>query len=136
MKSFLKTVLAVVVGLFATMVLSTFCLTCVMVTSLALSDGNSRSATQPGDVMFLKINDEVTEVPPFRQFTFDALNGFQMNQSLSLREYLDAIDIAKFDPNIVGIYLNTDGMSASPATYEALHDALAGFRASGKWIVA
>jgi protease-4 len=136
MKSFLKTVLAVVVGLFAATVLGTFCVTCAMVASLTVSDGNSRSATQPGDVMFLKINGEVNEVPPFRPFTFDALNGFQMNQNLSLREYLDAIDIAQLDPNIVGIYLNTDGMTASPATYEALHDALSAFRRSGKWIVA
>ena len=55
MKSFLKTVLAVMVGLFATSVLGTFLLTCTMISSLAMADGSASSvSTQPGDVMFLK----------------------------------------------------------------------------------
>ena len=137
MKSFLKTVLAVMVGLFATSVLGTFLLTCTMISSLAMADGSSSNvSTQPGDVMFLKINGEVTEIPSALPFSFDPMSGFQMAQDHSLRSYLNAIAIAKVDPNIVGIYLNTDGMSASPASYEAIHDALADFRTSGKWVIA
>ena len=125
------------VGLFATSVLGTFLLTCTMISSLAMADGSASSvSTQPGDVMFLKINSEVTEVPPSQPFSFDMMGGFSMNRELSLRGYLNAISIAKVDPNIAGIYLNTDGMTASPATYEALHDALADFRTTGKWIIA
>lgn len=136
MKSFLKTVLAVMVGLFATMVVSMFLLTCSMVASLASGDGGTAKQSHPGDVMYLKINGEVTEVPPSMPFVFDVMNGLSKTQDLSLRGYLNAIAIAKNDPNIVGIYLNTDGMSAAPASYEAIHDALADFRESGKWIIA
>ncbi|MBP5214093.1 MAG: hypothetical protein J6032_05700, partial [Bacteroidales bacterium] len=121
MKSFLKTVLAVMVGLFAMSVLSMLFFTCSMVASLATSSGSAADKSEPGDVMYLKINGEVTEVPPSMPFTFDMLGGFQMNQDLSLRGYLNAIAIAKQDPNIVGIYLNTDNMTAAPASYEAIH---------------
>ena len=124
------------VGLFATCVISTCLLTCSMIVSLAGADGSNAKQSQPGDVMYLKINGAVTEIPPSMPFAFDMLSGFSMNQDLSLRGYLNAIAIAKVDPNIVGIYLNTDGMSASPASYEAIRDALVDFRASGKWIIA
>ncbi len=136
MKSFLKNVLAVMVGLFAMGVLCTLFFTCSMIVSLATSSGSTADKSEPGDVMYLKINGEVTEVPPSMPFLFDIVNGFQMKQDLSLRGYLNAIAIAKQDPNIVGIYLNTDGMTAAPASYEAIHDALVDFRAAGKWVIA
>lgn len=136
MKSFLKTVLAVMVGLFATAVLSTLIATCAMVVSMATAgDSGSVAQSKPGDFMLLKINGEVTEVPPSMPFTFDILGGLTMNEDLSLRGYLNAIAIAKQDPNIVGIYLNTDGMTAAPASYEAIRNALVDFKQSGKWII-
>lgn len=128
-------VVAVMVGLFATMVLSMVFFTCSMVTALVSSDSSTAQQSKQGDVMILKINGEVTEVPSSMPFMFDMMSGFSMNQDLSLRGYLNSIAVAKADPNIVGIYLNTDGMAASPASYEALHDALIDFRTSGKWII-
>lgn len=137
MKSFLKTVLAVIVGLSLTAALSFILLTCSVIASIASSSDNSTAkVSQPGDVLILKINGEVSEVPASMPFSFDLLGGLTMNEDLSLRGYLNAIAIAEQDPNIVGIYLNTDGMSASPASYEAIHDALNAFKASGKWVVA
>lgn len=136
MKSFFKTVIAVIVGLFISGVLSILFFTCSMIASLATSSGGTAETSEPGDVMYLKINGEVTEVPSSMPFLFDIVNGLQMTQDLSLRGYLNAIAIAKQDPNIVGIYLNTDGMMAAPATYEAIHDALVDFRSTGKWILA
>ncbi len=136
MKSFLKTVLAVVVGLFIMGILSMMFFTCTMVASLS-STQKEVQVSKPGDIMFLKLNGFVAEVPPTMPFSFDAMSGFSMDTNMSLRGCLNAIAVAKNDPNIVGIYLNTDGMQANPATYEAIHDALADFRASsGKWIVA
>jgi len=136
MKSFFKTVLAVMVAMFLMSIISIFFFTCSMVASLASSGDTTGKTSMPGDVMYLKINGEVTEVPPSMPFAFDIMSGLSMNQDLSLRGYLNAIAIAKNDPNIVGIYLNTDGMTAAPASYEAIHDALADFRTSGKWIIA
>lgn len=137
MKSFFKTVLAVIVGLFIVGLMSTLFFTCTMVSALvSTSETSNAKSSQPGDFLLLKINGEVSEVPPSMPFSFDILGGLTMNQDLSLRGYLNAIAIAKQDPNIVGIYVNTDGMTASPASYEAIHDALADFKTTGKWIVA
>lgn len=137
MKAFFKTVLAVMVGMFITFLCSILFFTCTIISSV-VSAGDSSAATssKEGDFMLLKINGEVTEIPSSMPFAFDLLSGLTMNQSLSLRGYLNAIKTAKADPNIVGIYLNTDGMTASPASYEAIRDALVDFRASGKWIIA
>ena len=136
MKQFFKMVLATMVGLFVTMVVCMLFFTCSMVASIASSDSSAAQKSKSGDVMILKINGEVSEIPSAMPFAFDLLSGFSMTQDLSLRGYLNAVAVAKADPNISGIYLNTDGMAASPATYEALHDALVDFRASGKWIIA
>ena len=136
---FLKTVLAVIVGMLIVGILCTMFTTCMfmgMVSAAASSSEQTTVATRPGDVMLLKINGEVTEVPSSMPFLFDMMGGVSLAQDLSLRGYLNAIACAKQDPNISGIYLNTDGMSASPASYEAIHDALVDFRASGKWIIA
>lgn len=131
MKSFLKTVAAVMVGLFATVVFSVLFLTCSVIGSLATAP-KSTTTSQPGDVLFLKINGEISEIPSDSPFAALLNEG---NMPLSLRGYLNAIAIAKQDPNIVGIYLNTDGMAGGPATFEAIHDALVDFRTSGKWVV-
>lgn len=131
MKSFIKTVAAVMVGLFATTVFSFIFFTCSVIGSMASASSDAVSS-KPGDVLFLKINGEVAEVPSESPFA-SLLNGGV--QDLSLRGYMNAIAIAKQDPNIVGIYLNTDGMAASPATLEALRNALVDFKNSGKWII-
>ena len=137
MNSFWKTVLAVIVGTLLVSIISCLFTTCVFVGMIAASSSSDKTAsTKEGDVMLLKINGPVTEIPSSMPFAFDMLGGITKSQELSLRGYLNAIACAKADPNIAGIYLNTDDMSAAPASYEALRDALVDFRASGKWIIA
>lgn len=97
--------------------------------------GETQSKTKSGDVLLLKINGPVEEMPSAMPFSFDLLSGFSLNNGLDLRTIMEAIDVAQADPNICGIYMNTDGMSAQPATYEAIHNRLEEFQKSGKWIV-
>ena len=134
--SFLKMVLAVIVGTIIVSIISTMFTTCVFMGMVAAaSTEETTTSTKPGDVMLLKINTEVTEVPSSMPFFIDDAGNFSMEPGLSLRGYLNAIECAKKDPNITGIYLNTDGMAAAPATYEALRNALADFKQAGKWII-
>lgn len=130
-------VLAVIVGTLLVGIICTMFTTCVFVgMAAAASSEETGTTTKPGDVMLLKINNEVTEVPSAMPFALDLMGNFSMTDGLSLRGYLNAIEAAKKDPNITGIYLNTDGMAAAPATYEAIRNALADFRSAGKWIIA
>lgn len=137
MKTFIKMVLAVVVGLILTSVLSMLLLTCSFAVIGAAAGGSSEvKATQKGDVLFLKMNGEVTEQAPAMPFNFSILGGMDKNSAPTLTEVLNAIAVAEKDENIVGIYLNTDGMASTPAALEAIHDRLAAFKAnSGKWII-
>lgn len=129
-------VLAVIVGTVIVSIISTMFTTCVFMGMVAAaSTEETTTSTKPGDVMLLKINNEVTEVPAAMPFFIDAVGNFSMESGLSLRGYLNAIESAKQDPNITGIYLNTDGMAGAPATYEALRNALADFKQAGKWII-
>ncbi len=130
-------VLAVIVGTLLVGIICTMFTTCVFVgMAAAASSEETGTTTKPGDVMLLKINSEVSEIPSSMPFAIDALGNFSMVDGLSLRGYLNAIEAAKKDPNITGIYLNTDGMEAAPATYEALRNALVDFKSAGKWIIA
>ena len=138
MNSFWKTVLAVIVGLIIVCLINALFFTCAVVGAISSSSNVESTTTvspNKGDVMLLKINNEIVETPASSPFQFDML-GFSMSRNMSLRGYLNAIACAKADENIQGIYLNTDGMSGAPASYEAIHDALVDFRASGKWILA
>lgn len=128
--------LAVIVGTLCVSIISCLFTTCVFVGMLAsASQTEQPTLTKEGDVMLLKINGAVSEVPPSMPFDI-SLMGVSKLDDTNLRDCLKAIKVAKEDANIQGIYLNTEDMTAAPATYEALRHALADFRASGKWIIA
>ncbi|GHT71798.1 signal peptide peptidase SppA [Bacteroidia bacterium] len=56
-------------------------------------------------------------------------------KSTGLKEILDAIDRAKSDDRVKGIYIKASGANAGFATLEAIRNALADFKESGKFIV-
>lgn len=136
---FVKNVLAVVVGVFLAGLIASALFFFIFIGSIikmAASGDNKGVETTPGTVMVLKINNELTEIPPSMPFTIGLMGDFSVNNNLSLRGYLNAIKCAQADPNIAGIYLNTDGMGGQPASLQAIRHALADFRKSGKWILA
>lgn len=136
---FVKNVLAVVVGVFLAGLIASALFFFIFIGSIikmAASSDSKGVETTPGSVMVLKVNNELTEIPPSMPFSIGLTGELSVNKSLSLRGYLNAVKCATADPNIVGIYLNTDGMSGQPASLQALRHALADFRKSGKWIMA
>lgn len=54
----------------------------------------------------------------------------------TLGNIVDAIAAAKDDKNIEGLYIRCNGAAAGLASFEAIRNAVADFRASGKWTVA
>ncbi|MDR3061339.1 MAG: signal peptide peptidase SppA [Dysgonamonadaceae bacterium] len=57
------------------------------------------------------------------------------SKSTGLKDILDAIDKAKNDDRIKGIYVKASGANAGFATLEAVRNALSDFKESGKFIV-
>lgn len=136
MNSFWKTVLAVIVGTICVSLISGLFTTCVFVGMIASASQEEKPATvTENSVMLLKLSGQVGELAPSMPFDF-GISGITKLETNNLRDCLNAIAAAEADDNIAGIYLNTETMSAAPATYEALRHALAAFRESGKWIVA
>ncbi len=66
---------------------------------------------------------------------FSMLQG-DMPSDLGLNTLLSAIDNAATNDKVDGIYIECNGVSAAPATLQAVHRALKEFKKSGKWIAA
>ena len=66
---------------------------------------------------------------------FSMLQG-DMPSDLGLNTLLSAIDNAAANDKVDGIYIECNGVSAAPATLQAVHRALKEFKKSGKWIAA
>lgn len=74
---------------------------------------------------------EVVEENPLDNFFGGSGEG-----PMSLSNALQAIRKAKNNPNIAGIYLTTDELSAGVAMVDEVREALADFKQSGKFVVA
>lgn len=134
MKSFLKTVLAVLVGLFIAGLFSFLLTMCSMVAIMASSE--TKTPTKDNDVLVIYPNGEVAETEGGFDISAMMMGGFSMNEAPSLRQIVQAIDLAEKDDNVKGIYLCLDKMSAAPATYQAIRNRLEAFKQnSGKWII-
>ena len=66
---------------------------------------------------------------------FSMLQG-DMPSDLGLNTLLSAIDNAATNDKVDGIYIECNGVSAAPATLQAVHRALKEFKKSGKWMAA
>lgn len=60
----------------------------------------------------------------------------QESMPQTLGNIVDAIAAAKDDKNIEGLYIHCNGAATGLASFEAIRNAVADFRASGKWTVA
>ncbi len=136
MKSFFKITLASFVGaiLAGIVVILIFFTATVGIIS-------STSSEEPVDldtntILKLKLNKKIVDRGsnnPFEGFDFVSM---QPQKTLGLNTILKNIDKAALDDNIKGIFLDLSSLNAGIATVEEIHNALAKFRQSGKFIIA
>lgn len=135
MKSFIQTVLAVIVGLFIAGLCCVLLTMCSMVAIIASSE--SKTPTRANDVLVIYPQGTVEETEGGFNFSAVLQGGLPTNEAPSLRQIVQAIDLAEKDDNVKGIYLCFDQMAAAPATYQAICKRLESFKQnSGKWIIA
>ncbi len=132
MKQFFKYVLATMLGMFAFgLILGIFSIIS-LVSSLVFASGKTNIADN--SVFVLKLDGTVEErvdENPLAQLFGDALG-----QQIGLDEILSAIQKAKQEDNIKGIFIEAGSFSAdSYASAQAIRKALADFKKSGKWIL-
>lgn len=132
MKSFLKQVLAVIVGIcsvgaFATLMFS-------VMLGVMLATGDEKQSVSDNSILRIELTgtvvDRSTPDNPLNQ-----LLGRSNASSQGLDVLIEAIKTAKGDKRIKGIYIEGGTMSSDFATLQELRGALVDFKSSGKFIV-
>ena len=90
---------------------------------------------EDGSVLHLTFDDPLVERGMELPFTI-GFGSLEPESQMGLNHFLSDIERAKQDDRIEGILLQADMVSGYPSTLGEVRDALAEFRASGKWIVA
>ena len=132
MKDFMKQAFATVVGILIFTVAMGIIGVISIVGMVASTDSTPKVADN--SVLVLNLNGVMQERSEDDIYGF--LTGGEMS-SLGLDDLAEAIDKAKTDDNVKGIYIEA-GMFApdGPASVQALREKLVEFKKSGKWIVA
>ncbi len=133
MKDFFKYVLATITGI---ILLSTimFFFTIVSLIGMAASSGGSVKVAD-NSVLTLMLTGQVEERA--EDNPLNMLTSGTITDAIGLNDIISAIQKAKEQENIKGIYIEAGMFSAdAPASAHAIREALLDFKKSGKWIVA
>ena len=132
MKDFMKQAFATVVGILIFTVAMGIIGVILILGMVASTDATPK--VNDNSVLVLDLNGVMQERSEDDFYGF--LTGGEMS-SLGLDDLTEAVEKAKADDNVKGIYIEA-GMFApdGPASVQALRDKLVDFKKSGKWIVA
>jgi protease-4 len=136
MKSFLKYVLATIVGILA----GFFLMGIIFVTTISIIVSVSSKPKTPqikdNTVMTMTLSHPIPERTsnnPFEHFDFNKLKPIE---NPGLNDILASIKAAKDDDKIKGIYLEMSFIPSGWATVKSIRDELKSFKESGKFIIA
>lgn len=131
MKDFIKFTFASVLGVVLAGIVFTILGIVTMVGMVASSD--TETTVKESSIFVLDLNGVLSE--RVEENPFQSIMGDDM-QSIGLDDLLSAIQKAKDNENIKGIYLQPANFSASFASLEEIRQTLLQFKESGKFIVA
>jgi protease-4 len=134
MKQFFKTMFASALGglLAIGLVIVIFIIT--LVGMAASFDHSPEYVPKPQTVLKLSLSGILQETAEENPFSF--LSFSEMVQTLSVKDIIKSIRIAKNNYNIVGIYIEAGTLSAGTASIDMIRRELIEFKTSGKFIVA
>jgi len=133
--NFIKSFFASVLGtLTALTLLLVFGLLLISGIASILQEPMAQKISRPNSVVTLNLNTQIADRPP----TFNEIEVlFELNdQIIGLHELLLAIETAAQHPNIEGIVLQADFISAGWSQIREIRNALLKFKATGKFIYA
>ena len=136
MKSFVKTTLAVMCGIFVMNIIGViFFLLFIGSASSALSLNSTPVLPREGVLKMDMSKIALVEQPVAGVDIQSAFSGGSRVVPVGMWNAVQAIKFAAADPSVKFIYLKPDGVSADLANVEELRTALAGFRKSGKAVI-
>lgn len=133
MKNFFKHLLITILGVFISLLLLFFVM--IGVIGAMVSSGDKETVVKENSILYVDFNQAIVDRAsdnPFKGFDFMSM---QPQSSMGLNKILKAIEGAKEDPNIKGIFMEIDAVGAGAATIEEIRDALIDFKTSGKFII-
>lgn len=137
--NFFKTFLAGVLAFLVGSVLSLFFWLFMfgMIAGMAASLGGGKTVVHPGTILKIDLAEEIVDSPSTDPFANIDWMSMTSSKQLSLIKALRAVEAAKDDDRIEGIYLrlNGGGGVSGSAELEELRAAVADFKQSGKFVV-
>lgn len=131
MKDFIKFTFATVLGIIISSVLL-FVIGIGMVFSI-LASSDTEVKVEPNSVMTISINGTISERA--NEDPLAMLGNDSEIKAYGLDDILSAIQKAKDNDNIKGIYLDLNAVGAQPATLQEIRNKLKEFKESGKFII-
>ncbi len=131
MKSFIKYIAATIIGIFLCSIIMGV-ISIITIAGMAASENMTKPIDEKS-VLHLNLNGtlhERQEVNPMAMFAGEE------KQDISLEETLIALDKAKDNEHIKGIYIEGGSLDGTPAMVQELRNALSDFKKSGKFILA
>lgn len=137
MKQFFKFVLATLVGLFLFWIIAFFVFGGFVATAVSKSLKNDNKVEiSANSILRLNLNTPINDRPFTEGDFFNEFLPVNTNGNLGLKPVIEAIEKAKNDDEIRGIYLELDVQPTGFANLGNLVEALRDFKSSGKFIVA
>ncbi|WP_316800716.1 signal peptide peptidase SppA [Pedobacter frigidisoli] len=136
MKDFFKYLFASMLGFFLSTVIIFIIIFVIIVGAISSIDSDKTTTVSNNSVLFLNLDQAVTERTPKNPFGNLPLVGGDEKDGIGLNDLLKAIKRAKTDDNIKCIYLNVSSPNAGFATMREVRTALIDFKKSHKKIIA
>lgn len=136
MKQFFKYVLATIVGLLFFWILGIIIFGGIIAGSISKSMKDDEVQISANSILHLKLNTPINDRPYDDADFFGSLLPVDVDGNLGLHAVVNAIEKAKDDDEIRGIYLDLDAVPTGFANLSVVQEALNDFKESGKFIVA
>lgn len=133
MKSFLKYMLATIVGVLITGLL--FFLISMGIIGAMVSKKQKPVDIKANSVLHMELNHAILDRSPKSPFSNFNFMGLQPEKTMGLNDILANIEKAKKDDEIEGIYMDLSGIPAGMATIEEIRKALLDFKDSNKFVI-
>ncbi|KAF5076918.1 Protease 4 [anaerobic digester metagenome] len=133
MKSFFKYLLATIVGVFIASFLGFLIMLGIF--GAMVSSADKPVEVKDNSILYLTFDETIVDRAVDNPFSNLNFGPFASAKQLGLNDILKAIENAKEDPKIKGIYIQAVSVAAGGATVEEIRDALIDFKESGKFII-
>jgi len=133
MKTFFKFLLASILGFF---IASFLCFIIFFgIIGAMMSSSDKLVEVKENSILYINMNKEIVDRASNNPFNGLSLASLQPKTALGLNDILKAIENAKVDSKIKGIFMEVDAVNAGAASVNEIRNALVDFKESGKFII-